>query len=144
MICGCIYTIRHETGAMNRPLRLRNVRCYCLCASMFIPRTRNIYPRTPIMICGCIYTIRHETGAMNRTPTPTECMLQLFMYNQCLHHVHTIFIHVQPHLHPRAPTVGADLSCPHIMEHTLWIVHAHQCLFANALYTKVWLSCNLH
>ncbi|WP_314712543.1 hypothetical protein [Prevotella pallens] len=49
-----------------------------------------------------------------------------------------------PNVYPRAPTVGADLLCPHIMEHTLWIVHAHQCLFANALYTKVWLSCNLH
>ena len=47
MICGCIYTIRHETGAMNRPLRLRYVLCYCLCTTTFTPRTRNIYPRTP-------------------------------------------------------------------------------------------------
>ena len=45
--------------------------------SMFIPRTYDIYPRTPIMICGCIYTIRHETGAMNRSPTPTEYTLRL-------------------------------------------------------------------
>ena len=46
------------TGAMNRPLRLRNVRC-------------------------------------------------------------GLFTHTN--VYPRAPTVGADLSCPHITEYTLWI-----------------------
>ncbi|MBF1451795.1 hypothetical protein [Prevotella pallens] len=66
---------------------------------------------------------------MNRSPTPTECMLQLLR---------------TPNVYPRTPTVGADSSCPHITECTVWIVHAHQGLFANALYTKVWLSCNLH
>ena len=58
--------------------------------SMFIPRTRNIYPRTPIMICGCIYTIRHETGAMNRSPTPTECTLRIVHVHQHLRHVHPL------------------------------------------------------
>ena len=104
--------------------------------SMFTPRTYDIYPRTPIMICGCIYTIRHETGAMNRSPTPTECTLRLLRTPNVYPRTRNIY--------PRTPTVGTDSSCPHIMEHTLWIVHAHQCLFANALYTKVWLSCNLH
>ena len=76
------------TGAMNRPLRLRNVRCNCLCTinvystctqylsqhhaancprtPTFTPRTRNIYPRTPtftprapIVMRDCIYTIRY-------------------------------------------------------------------------------------
>jgi len=56
---GAIYIIWCERARWIGPLRLRNVRCYCLC-------TTNVYPRTPIMICGCIYTIRHETGAMNR------------------------------------------------------------------------------
>ena len=69
------------TGTMNRPLRLRNVRCglftYTHCRgrfivpayygmyativyaqSMFIPRIYDICPRTPIAICGCIYIIR--------------------------------------------------------------------------------------
>ncbi|MBF1513707.1 MAG: hypothetical protein HXN90_07640 [Prevotella pallens] len=55
-----------------------------------------------------------------------------------------MFIPRTRNIYPRTPTVGTDSSCPHIMEHTLWIVHAHQCLFANALYIKVWLSCNLH
>ena len=31
-----------------------------------------------------------------------------------------------PNVYPRAPTVGADLSCPHITEYTLRIVHVHQ------------------
>ena len=64
---------------------------------MFIPRTRNIYPRTPIMICGCIYTIRHETGTMNRSPTPTECMLQLLRTPNVYPRTRNIY--------PRAPTV---------------------------------------
>ena len=55
------------TGAMNRPLRLRNVRCNCSRTPMFTPRTCNIYPRTR-------------------------------------------------NVYPRTPTVGADLSCPHITE----------------------------
>ena len=56
---------------------------YGMCAaivyvqSMFTPRTRNIYPRTPTFT-------------------------------------------------PRASTVGADLSCPHITEYTLRIVLVHQ------------------
>ena len=66
-------------------------------------------------------------GAMNRSPTPTECMLQLFMCNQCLFHEYMIFVLVHPHLPPRAPTVGADLSCPHITECTVWITVYNQC-----------------
>ena len=38
------------------------------------------------------------TGAMNRSPTPTECTLRLFMYNQYLHHEHVIFTHVHQRL----------------------------------------------
>ena len=64
--------------------------------SIFTPRTRNIYPRTPIMICGCIYTIRHETGTINRSPTPTECTLQLFMCNQYLSTYTQRLTHVHP------------------------------------------------
>ena len=51
-------------------------------------------------VCGqvhtiiCSYSVR--TGAINRTPTPTECMLRLFMYNQCLFHEHVKFTHVHP------------------------------------------------
>jgi len=45
----------------------------------------------------CSYSVR--TGAMNRSPTPTECTLLLFMYNQYLHHEHVIFTHVHQRLH---------------------------------------------
>ena len=40
VIRGCNYTIRCETGAINRPLRLRNVRCDCPRITTFNPRTR--------------------------------------------------------------------------------------------------------
>ena len=76
-------------------------------------------PRTPIMMCGCIYIIRAD-GRDESAPTPTECMLQLFMYNQCLFHEHTIFIHVQPHLHPRASTVGSRFIVPESSEHPIY------------------------
>ena len=73
---------------------------------MFIPRTRNIYPRTPTFIPrtptvmrDCIYIIRAD-GRDESAPTPTECTLLLFMYNQYLHHEHVIFTHV----HQRLPT----------------------------------------
>ncbi|WP_276737746.1 hypothetical protein [Prevotella pallens] len=33
-------------------------------------------------------------GRDESTPTPTECTLLLFMYNQCLFHEHVIFTHV--------------------------------------------------
>ena len=59
------------------------------------------------------------TGTINRTPTPTECALRLFMYNQCLHHEHVIFTHVHQRLHPRvstftphAPTIGSRFIVP--------------------------------
>ena len=45
----------------------------------------------------CSYSV--WTGAMNRSPTPTECTLLLFMYNQCLFHEHVIFTHVHQRLH---------------------------------------------
>ena len=45
----------------------------------------------------CSYSVR--TSAMNRSPTPTECTLRLFMYNQCLFHEHVIFTHVHQRLH---------------------------------------------
>ncbi|MBF1502516.1 MAG: hypothetical protein HXN84_09370 [Prevotella pallens] len=74
--------------------------------------------------------------AMNRSPTPTECTLRLLRTPNVYPRTRNIY--------PRTPTVGADSSCPHITEYMVWIVHAHQCLFANALYTKVWFSRNLH
>ena len=70
------------------------------------------YPRTPTVIRGCNLHNSVWTGAINRSPTPTECTLQLFMYNQCLHHVHVIFTHVHQCLHPRAPTVGSRFIVP--------------------------------
>ena len=94
------------------------------------------YPRAPIVIRGCNLHNSVRTGAMNRSPTPTECMLQLLRTPNVYPRTRNIY--------PRTPTVGSRFIVPHITEHTLWIVHAHQCLFANALYTKVWLSCNLH
>ena len=84
-------------------------------------------PRTPIMMCGCIYIIRAD-GRDESDPTPTVCALQLFMYNQCLFHEHVIFTHVHQTFYPRTPTVGADLSCPYITEHTLRITVCNQCL----------------
>ncbi|MBF1512649.1 MAG: hypothetical protein HXN90_02145 [Prevotella pallens] len=38
-------------------------------------------------------------GRDESAPTPTECTLLLFMYNQCLHHEHVIFTHVHQRLH---------------------------------------------
>ncbi|WP_449023998.1 hypothetical protein [Prevotella pallens] len=67
----------------------------------------------PTVIRGVIIQFG-VNGRDESAPTPTECTLQLFMYTQ--------------RLHPRTPTVGADLSCPHITECTVWIVHAYQCL----------------
>ena len=99
------------TGTMNRPLRLWNVRCGLFTYT-------NIYPRAPIVMRDCIYTIRCERARWigpyaygmcaadcSRTPTVgadlscphiTECMLQLFMRNQCLFHEYMIFVHVHP------------------------------------------------
>ncbi|WP_455106008.1 hypothetical protein [Prevotella pallens] len=96
--------------------------------TIFIHIHQTFTPRTPIMTRGCIYTIRAD-GRDESDPTPTVCALQLFMYNQCLFHEHVIFTHVHQTFYPRTPTVGADLSCPKV---------------TKALYTKVWLSCNLH
>jgi len=58
-----------RTDAMNRPLRLRNVRCG-------LSTYTNIYPRTPIVIRDCIYIIR-VNGRDESAPTPTECMLRI-------------------------------------------------------------------
>ena len=93
----CIYTIRCERARWIGPYAYGMYAAIVYVQSMFTPRTYDIYPRTPIMICGCIYTIRHETGTMNRSPTPTECVLQLFMCNQYLS------TYTQ-RLHPRTPT----------------------------------------
>ena len=69
-------------------------------------------------------------GRDESAPTPTECMLRLFTYT---------------HIYLRTPTVGADLSCPHIMEYTVWITVYNQCLSSYAhcdtwlhLYNSVW------
>ncbi|WP_276738188.1 hypothetical protein [Prevotella pallens] len=35
-------------------------------------------------------------GRDKSAPTPTECMLQLFMRNQCLFHEYMIFVLVHP------------------------------------------------
>ena len=63
-----------RTDAMNRPLRLRNVRCGLFTYT-------NVYPRTPIVIRDYIYTIRCER---HDESAPMECALRLFMCNQCL------------------------------------------------------------
>ena len=73
---------------------------------------------------------------MNRTPTPTECTLLLFMYNQCLFHEHVIFTHVHqrlPNVHPLWYVIafiqfgvnGRDESAPTPTECMLRIVHEH-------------------
>ena len=54
-------------------------------------------------------------GSDKSAPTPTECMLRLFMYNQCLFHVYTIFVPTSrcglssyTNVYPRTPTVMHD------------------------------------
>jgi len=164
--------------------------------SIFTPRTRNIYPRTPtftrdestptpadcprtptftprastvgadlscphITECTLRIVLVHQhlptythcdawlylynsiwTGAMNRPPTPTECTLLLFMYNQCLHHEHVIFTHVHQLWCVIAfiqfGVNGHDESAPTPTECMLRIVHAHQCL---STYTHIYTTC---
>ncbi|WP_276737750.1 hypothetical protein [Prevotella pallens] len=48
-------------------------------------------------------------GRDESPPTPTECTLWII------------------HAYQRTPTVGADLSCPHITEYTVWITVYNQC-----------------
>ena len=120
---------------MNRPLRLRNVRCYCLC-------TTNVYstctqylsqhhaadcPRTPTFThvhplwCVIAFIQFGADGRDESAPTPTECALRLFTYTNIYPRT--------PMFTPRAPTVGADLSCPHISECMLQLFMRNQCLF---------------
>ena len=58
------------------------------------------------------FTQLFADGRDESAPTPTECALRLFMYNQCLHHEHVIFVHVHQRLHPCAPTVGSRFIVP--------------------------------
>ena len=111
---------------------------------MFIPRVHNICPNIMLRIvhayqclilvhplwCVIAFIQFGVDGRDKSAPTPTECTLLLFMYNQCLFHEHVIFTHVHqraPTFTPRASTVGADLSCPHITEYTVWITVYNQC-----------------
>ena len=75
------------TGAINRPLRLRNTRCG-------LSSYTNVYPRTPIVIRGCNYTIRCETGAINRPLRLRNVRCGLFTYTN---------------IYPRAP--NCDTGC---------------------------------
>jgi len=100
--------------------------------SMFTPRTRNIYPRTPMftprastVMRGCIYTIRVD-GRDESVPYAYG-MYAATVYAQPMFIPRTRNIYPRtPMFTPRAPTVGVDLSCPHITEYTLRIVHVHQ------------------
>ncbi|WP_288326676.1 hypothetical protein [uncultured Prevotella sp.] len=58
-------------------------------------RTPMFNSRAPTVMRGCIYTI-HVEGRDESAPTPTECTLLLFMYNQCLFHEYMIFVLVRP------------------------------------------------
>ena len=100
-----------RTGAMNRTLRLRNVRCGLFTYT-------NVYPRAPTVMSDCIYII-HADGRDKSAPTPTDCTLRIV------------------HVYPRAPTVmrdciyiirvnGCDKSAPTPTECMLRIVHVHQ------------------
>ena len=64
------------------------------------------YPRAPIVIRGYNLHNSVRTGAMNRP---------LRLRNVCC----VLFTHTN--VYPRASTVGADLSCPHITEYMLWV-----------------------
>ena len=73
------------TGAMNRPLRLRNVRCGLFTYTNIYPRTPTFTPRTPT------FTPRAPTvGADLSCPHITEYTLQITVYNQCFTHVHPL------------------------------------------------------
>ncbi len=58
--------------------------------SIFTPRTRNIYPRTPTVMCGCIYTIRAD-GRDESDP---------YAYG-----MYAAIVYVQSMFIPRAPNV---------------------------------------
>ena len=88
---GCIYTIRVDGRDESVPYAYGMYAATVYAQPMFIPRTRNIYPRTPT------FTPRAPTvGADLSCPHITECMLQLFMRNQCLFHEYMIFVLVHP------------------------------------------------
>ncbi|WP_276737747.1 hypothetical protein [Prevotella pallens] len=44
---------------MNRPLRLRNVRCGLFTYTNVYPRAPTFTPRAPIVMRDCIYIIRY-------------------------------------------------------------------------------------
>ena len=96
--------VRHPSKCKIATFRLGYINCLFILAFEIFSNTSFYF----VLSSVCL-----GTSAMNRSPTPTECMLQLFMYTQCLFHEHVTFTHVHQRLHPRAPTVGADLSCPH-------------------------------
>ena len=149
---------------MNRPLRLRNVRCYCLCATnvystniwylssytqrlstcthcrgrFIVPAYYGIYGvdnRVQSMFIlvhplgyGVAFIQFGTDGSDKSAPTPTECMLRLFMYNQCLFHVYTIFVPTSrcglssyTNVYPRTPTVMHDCIYTIRCERARWI-----------------------
>ena len=103
--------------------------------SMFIPRTRNIYPRTPTftprtptVMRDCIYTIRCERR--DKSDPYAYGMYAAIVYVQPMFTPRTRNIYPRtPTFTPRAPTVGADLSCPHITEYTVWTFFVSFVLF---------------
>ena len=114
-------------------------------------------PRTPTFThvhplwCVIAFIQFGMDGRDKSAPTPTECMLRIV-------HVHQLWCVVAfiqfgmdgrdesaPYAYgmyaadcPRLPTVGADLSCPHITEYTLWITVYNQCLHhEHVIFTHV-------
>ena len=117
----CIYTIRCERARWIGPLRLRNVRCGLFTYT-------NVYPRAPTVMRGCIYTIRVD-GRDESVPYAYG-MYAATVYAQPMFIPRTRNIYPRtPTFTPRAPTVGADLSCPHITECMLQLFMRSQCLF---------------
>ena len=123
----CSYSVR--TGAMNRSPKPTE------CALLLFMRNQCLFHVYTIFVptscCGlatynqCLFANTHWdmwlhlynsvwTGTINRTPTPTECTLLLFMYNQCLFHEYTIFVLVHQRLptctHCREPIYRARIS----------------------------------
>ena len=70
MICGCIYTIRHETGTMNRSPTPTECMLQLLRTPNVYPRTRNIYPRTPTVGSRFIVPAYNGTHAVDCPRTP--------------------------------------------------------------------------
>ncbi|MEZ7711002.1 hypothetical protein [Prevotella pallens] len=106
---------------MNRTLCPRNVRCGLFMRNQCLFHEYMIFVLVhPTVIRGVIIQFGMD-GRDESAPTPTECALRLFTYTNIYPRT--------PMFTPRAPTVGADLSCPHISECMLQLFMRNQCLF---------------